>query len=165
MLSIVGEILHRSSLFEYVLKNILFIDFQREGKGRRKNERNINVWLPLMCSLLETCPTTQACSLTGNQTGDPLVHRLALNPLSHTSQGRIFNNQMTIGPAVSKQHNSRTSTDFRLFTIVTWTTPGPFVLCQVGSNSSRLLSDSHSFMLPSAQNLRAWVRSSWKLIH
>ena len=26
-------------------------------------------------------------SLTGNPTGDPLVHRPALNPLSHTSQG------------------------------------------------------------------------------
>ena len=39
-----------------------------------------------------TWPATQACALTGNQTSDPLVHRLALNPLSHTSQGqRIFN--------------------------------------------------------------------------
>ena len=34
-------------------------------------------------------PTTQACALTGNQTGDPLVHTLALNPLSHTSQGHL----------------------------------------------------------------------------
>ena len=31
--------------------------------------------------------TTQACALTGNQTSDPLVHRLVLNPLRHTSQG------------------------------------------------------------------------------
>ena len=30
---------------------------------------------------------TQACALTGNRTGDPLVRRSALNPLSHTSQG------------------------------------------------------------------------------
>ena len=29
----------------------------------------------------------QACALTGNRTGDPLVHRAALNPLNHTSQG------------------------------------------------------------------------------
>ena len=29
----------------------------------------------------------QACALTGNWTGDPLVLRLALNPVSHTSQG------------------------------------------------------------------------------
>ena len=32
----------------------------------------------------------QACALTGNQTSDSLVHRLALNPLSHTSQGNSF---------------------------------------------------------------------------
>ena len=34
-------------------------------------------------------PTTQAGprALTGNRTGDPLIHRLALSPQSHTSQG------------------------------------------------------------------------------
>ena len=31
-----------------------------------------------------TRPTTQACALTGNRTGDPLVCRLVLNSLSHT---------------------------------------------------------------------------------
>ena len=80
----------------FFLKNILFIYlliylFIRDGEGREKErERNINVWLPLMCPLLGTWPTTQACALTGNPTGDPLVHRLALNPLSHTSQGSFF---------------------------------------------------------------------------
>ena len=34
-----------------------------------------------------TRPATQACALTRNQTGDPLVQRPALNPLSHSSQG------------------------------------------------------------------------------
>ena len=34
-----------------------------------------------------TQSATQACALTGNQTGDPLVRRPALSPLSHTSQG------------------------------------------------------------------------------
>ena len=43
--------------------------------------------LPLACPQLGTWPTTQACSLTENWTGDLLVHRPALNPLSHTSQG------------------------------------------------------------------------------
>ena len=42
-------------------------------------------------------PTTQACALTGNQTGNPLVRRLALNPLSHTSQGRGSNCLMGTG--------------------------------------------------------------------
>ena len=32
-------------------------------------------------------PTTQACALTGNRTRDLSVLRLALNQLSHTSQG------------------------------------------------------------------------------
>ena len=31
--------------------------------------------------------TTQACALTGNRTTNLSVHRLALSPLSHTSQG------------------------------------------------------------------------------
>ena len=58
------------------------------GEGREKDrDRNTNVWLPLVHPLLGTWPATQACALTGNQTGDPLVHRLALNPLSYTSQG------------------------------------------------------------------------------
>ena len=63
----------------------LFLDKRRE-KGR---ERNINVWLPLTHPQVGTWPATQACAPTGNQTSDPLVHRLALNPLSHTIQGPI----------------------------------------------------------------------------
>ena len=63
------------------------IYFWREEKGGRKRERNINVCLPLVCPLLGTWPVTQACALTGNRTGDPLVYRLALNPLSHSRQG------------------------------------------------------------------------------
>ena len=63
----------------------LFLD---RGKWREKQrERNINVWLPFTRPLLGTWPTTQACTLTGNRTGNPLVCRLALSPLSHTSQG------------------------------------------------------------------------------
>ena len=34
-------------------------------------------------------PATQACTLTGNRTRDPMVHKLALNPLSYTSQGHL----------------------------------------------------------------------------
>ena len=45
------------------------------------------MWLPLAHSQLGTWPATQACALTGNRTGDPLVCKPALNPLSHTSQG------------------------------------------------------------------------------
>ena len=49
-------------------------------------KRNTN-WLSLACPQLGTWPATQACALTGNPTSDPLVCRIALNPLSYTSQG------------------------------------------------------------------------------
>ena len=49
-------------------------------------ERYINR-LPLASPLLGTWPAAQAPALTGNRTTDLSVHRLALNPLSHTSQG------------------------------------------------------------------------------
>ena len=66
----------------------LFIYFVERGEGKEKErERHINVWLPFVCPLLETWPATQACALTGNPTGNPLVGRPTLNPLSHTSQG------------------------------------------------------------------------------
>ena len=45
------------------------------------------MWLPLTRPLLGTWSSTQAHALTGNRTSDPLVHRLAFSPLSHTSQG------------------------------------------------------------------------------
>ena len=61
------------------------------GEGREKErERNINVWLPLTHHQLGIWPATQACALTGNRTSHILVHRLAFNPLSHTSQGLLY---------------------------------------------------------------------------
>ena len=57
------------------------------------------MWLPLVCPPPWTWPATQACALTGNRTGNTLVHRPALNPLNHTSQAKgpllnvkMFNN-------------------------------------------------------------------------
>ena len=77
-----------SKAFLFLFKKILFIYlFLERGEGREKEkERNINVWLPLMRPLLGSWPATQACALNGDQTREPLVHRLMLNPLSHTSQ-------------------------------------------------------------------------------
>ena len=70
----------------YFLKKDFIYLFLDRRKGRvKEKERNISVWLPLMCPSLGTFPATKACALTGNQTGDPLVHRPALNTLSHTS--------------------------------------------------------------------------------
>ena len=67
----------------------LFI-FQ-EGKGGRKRGRETSMCGCLMDTPpLGTLPTTPACALTGNWTCGPLVHRLMLNPLSHTNQGHII---------------------------------------------------------------------------
>ena len=72
------------------LKYFIYL-FSERGEGREEErERNINVQLPLTRPLLGTWPATQACALTGNRTSDPLVCRPALNPLSHTSQGKIM---------------------------------------------------------------------------
>ena len=60
-------------------------------RGNEGEREGVNVWLPLERPLLGTWPATQACALIGNGTGEPLVHRLAFNPLSHTSQSKIPN--------------------------------------------------------------------------
>ena len=71
----------------------LFI-FREIGEEREKEretsmcQRDINQ-LPLARPLLGTWPATQACALTGNPTGDLLVHKPAPNPLSHTSQAKV----------------------------------------------------------------------------
>ena len=70
----------------FLLRFYLFILRGREGD--REGE-NMSVWFPLALPPLGTWPVTQACTLTGNWTSNPLVHRLALNPLSHTNQGPL----------------------------------------------------------------------------
>ena len=75
----------RQFLFLLFFKDFIYLFLEREEGREKERERNINVWLPLSCPSLGTQPTSQACALTGNQTSDPLVSRLALNPLSHTS--------------------------------------------------------------------------------
>ena len=69
-----------------IFKKIYLFIFRGEGR-EKETERNVNVWLPLAHPPLGTWPTAQACALTGNRTSDPLVHSLALEPLTHTSQG------------------------------------------------------------------------------
>ena len=69
------------------LKDFIYLFLEREEGRVKEREGNTNVWLPLACPTPGTLPATQACALTGNQMGDPLVRRPALNPLNHTSQG------------------------------------------------------------------------------
>ena len=58
--------------------------------------------LPFACPLLGTWPATQACALTGNQTGDPLICIPVLNPLNHTNQGSF-----TLFLKTAPNHHSR----------------------------------------------------------
>ena len=82
--SILGPTIYKLvlSFFLRIFLKTLFLD-----RGEKERERNIHVWLPLLHPQLGTWSTTQACALTGNGTSDPLVHRPALNTLSHTTQG------------------------------------------------------------------------------
>ena len=69
----------------FFLKICIYLFLERR-QGRREGER-------YQCVVASHTPPTgdpahtQACALTGNRTGGPLVRKLALNPLSHTNQG------------------------------------------------------------------------------
>ena len=72
------------------LKDFVYLFLER-GEGREKErERNISMWLPLTYFHPGTWPATQTCALAGNWTGDPVVHRSALNPVHHISQHGVF---------------------------------------------------------------------------
>ena len=60
--------------------------FLERGAGREKEKkRNINAWLPLHAPNWGS--GLKPRHVPGNRTSNPLVPRLALNSLSHTSQG------------------------------------------------------------------------------
>ena len=73
----------------FFLRFYLFI-FRERGRRERGREASMRKryidQLPLALAQVGTWSATQACALTGNRTGNPLVFRRALNPLSHTSQ-------------------------------------------------------------------------------
>ena len=69
-----------------IFKKYFLIYFQREGNVGRNREKHQCVVASHVPPPQGTWPATQACALIGNWTGNPLVCRLALNPLSHTSQ-------------------------------------------------------------------------------
>ena len=75
--------------FIFIFKDFIHLFLEGGGEGRKK-ERNINVWLPLVCPQSGTWPTAQACALDWESNQWPFGHRQTLNPLSHTSQGFFF---------------------------------------------------------------------------
>ena len=68
---------------EYNFKNVFYfiLFLERRERREKERERNINMWLLLVCPLLSIWPTTQACALAGNRTNDLFVRRLVFNPL------------------------------------------------------------------------------------
>ena len=66
--------------FKYLI--CLFLE-----RGERKEKEKHQCVVASHAPPTRDLAPTQACALTGNQTCDPLVCRLALNPSSHTSQG------------------------------------------------------------------------------
>ena len=73
----------------YFFKDFIYLFWERGREGERKGENHRCV-VASWARHSGTWPAAQACALTGNQTSDPLVHRPAFNPLSHTSQGYPF---------------------------------------------------------------------------
>ena len=79
-----AKILHLACSFYLFIFFLKFIFRQRGREGEK-----YQCVVCLSCTLhWGIWPTTQACALTGNRTGNILVHRPALNPLRHTSQGK-----------------------------------------------------------------------------
>ena len=85
---------YRKKLF---FKDFIYL-FLEKGEGKeKKRERNIDVGArdtsngcPLLTPSWDLAHSPGMC-LTGNKTCDPSIHRLALNPLSHSSQGnKVF---------------------------------------------------------------------------
>ena len=72
--------------FFFLRFHLFFREKGREGEREGKKHLLFASRMPQ----LGTWPATQACAVTGNQTGNLLVCRLMLNPLSHTSQGRML---------------------------------------------------------------------------
>ena len=122
------------------------------GEGKEKErDRNINVWEVhrISCLLhaprLGTWPTTKACALTGNPTGDLSVCRAARNPLSHTIQGAIF---FFLTMFLSLSISSCQSSSFNISCNA----------CLVVMNSFNLSLSGKLFILPSVLNdcLAGW---------
>ena len=70
--------------------------------------REISVWLRPARPLLETWPATQACALTGNQIGDPLVCRPTFNPLSQPAMAPVLLGHIlpvNIGPSLTQENS------------------------------------------------------------
>ena len=91
-----AQFMFMSLIFFFFNKDFIYsLSEREEGKGMRERGRETSMCKIYIHQLSLTrpqpsiWPTTQACALTGNQTGDLLDHRLALNP-PEPHQPRLF---------------------------------------------------------------------------
>ena len=76
-------------IFYKFLKDFIYLFLKRGREGKREGEKH-QCMVASHTSPLGTWSATQACALTGNWTGDPLVCRPGLNTLNDTSLGSFF---------------------------------------------------------------------------
>ena len=72
----------------FFLKDFKFIFRERGREGEKRREGTLMCGYLLCTPYRGPGPQPQARALTGNRTGDPLVCRPVLKPLSHSSQGK-----------------------------------------------------------------------------
>ena len=65
------------------LKDCIYLLLERGREGEREGEKH-------RCVVASLAAPTPQCTCPGSPTSDPSVHRLALSPLSHTSQGSFY---------------------------------------------------------------------------
>ena len=59
----IGNVKHLSLCSLAIFKKyFIYLFLERQERKEKERERNISVWLPLTCLLLETWPATQACA-------------------------------------------------------------------------------------------------------
>ena len=79
----------RQSVLNYFcFKDFIYLFLDR-GEGWEKESEKYPCVVASGTPPTGTWPETQICDLTWNGTGDLLVHRPVLNPLSHTNQGSV----------------------------------------------------------------------------
>ena len=82
--------LYLNNNFKNLIKSKIYLFLDR-GKGReRRRETSMSGYLSHAPNWGSGPQPRHVCILTGNQTSNSLVHRPALNPLSHTSQDLPF---------------------------------------------------------------------------
>ena len=79
-------------LFYLILfKDFIYLFFRERERERERGKETSMLGCLLSVPYWGPGPQTRHVSWTGNQTSAPWVHRPALNPLSHTSQGKHLN--------------------------------------------------------------------------